>query len=44
MIKFYTHWRAWSFGKTLRLNGSCVWGFAPYTSYRIGPFELRIYE
>lgn len=43
MIKFYTHWRNWSFGKTFRLNGSQYWGWNPYTSYCFGPFEWRVY-
>jgi hypothetical protein len=44
MKKFYVHWGSWSIGTTYRLNGSLMWGWNPYTSYRLGPFELRIYE
>jgi hypothetical protein len=42
LIKFYVFWNAWSVGKTVRLNSS-MWGYDPYTSYRLGPFEMRIY-
>lgn len=44
MWKFYIWWNNWSFGKTRRMNGSLMWGFNPYVSYRIGPIEIRKYE
>lgn len=42
-IDFYAHWTDWNFGKVMRLNGSMMWGFNPYTSYSLGPFELRVW-
>ena len=43
MWKFYVYWREWEFSRRTRLNGSLYWGFNPYISYRIGPFEFRRY-
>jgi hypothetical protein len=42
--EFYTYWKSWSFGKTFRMNGSLMWGYDPYISYRFGPFEVRRYN
>ena len=42
-IELHTYWKYWGFGRIMRLNGSMMWGWNPYTSYRFGPFDLRIY-
>ena len=42
--EFYIHWTCWSFSKTHRMNGTLYWGWNPYVSYRLGPFDLRIFK
>lgn len=42
-IDFHVNWASWNFGKVTRLNGSLMWGFNPYTSYYLGPLELRVW-
>ena len=40
---FYIHWRHWAWDKSVRLNGTLM-GYNPYTSYRCGPFDFRIFN
>jgi hypothetical protein len=44
LVTFHVYWAAWDFGKQVRLNGTLQWGWDPYTSYRVGPFEIRVYQ
>lgn len=43
-VELYAYLKSWGFGKQTRLNGSLMWGWNPYVSYRLGPFELRKYQ
>lgn len=43
-MEYYWRWKNWNFGKVRRMNGSLMWGWNPYTSYYIGPLEIRRYD